>query len=163
MKNKDIWQPKNGYVSIHIIDEDNNIKDTLIDEDKNLFVNTSIDIMTGCLIGDNNKKIDTLSIGDGGVIDSIIQTPTINDTALYNETYRKVGYDSVITETILEDKYIVFKFVIPKSEGNGALGVTTITEMGLFSNDGTMFSRKTFSEKIKSIDKSLLIEWKLAF
>ena len=157
---KNDFKPKSGWVTIYSKDKEGNIE-TLLDNEKNLFVTTSADIIAGCLQGDTDKAITTLATGDGGVIDSEVQTPTVGDTSLYSEIFRKEEVTSTVTELILDDKYITFKFTIEKDESNGDLNVTPISELGLFSADGTMFSRKCFSEIIKTPLKELSIEWKI--
>lgn len=156
------YLPKNGFVEVFEIEEDNSLT-CVLKKDKNLFVNTSFDIMVGALQGDSNKIIDTIAIGSGGIINSIVQTPNLADTSLYTETFRKSVVSSIEVESILTPNYIKYKFVIEKAEGNGA-GVEIVNELGLFSADGTMFSRKTLNtEIIKTNEKALIIYWTLEF
>ena len=151
--------PVRGEFKISTIEDG---EEVLQHHDKNTIVKNSFNIMSSLLVNANtNKKIDTIKIGDGGIISSVIQTPSVNDTSLYNEIYEQAGTTSVTIESILE-KSITFRFLIAKTDGNGT-GVAIYNEAGLASTDGTLYARKTFTEIIKTPEKEILIEWKIIF
>ena len=155
------YKPKSGYVEVFEQQEDGSL--IKLTEGNNLFVNTSFDILSGALLGQAGKAIDTIAIGSGGILNSVPQTPNLNDTALYNEVFRKVGYVDVEVESILEPNHITFKFIIDEDESN-SIGAQVINEVGLFSNDGTMFSRKILAtEVVKSPNKAIIFYWKIIF
>jgi hypothetical protein len=130
--------------------------------DDNVIVNNSWLIISGLLNSDSNKFITSLALGDGGVINSELQTPSVNDMELFNELYRKNSIQSVIIETITKPYYITFKFDIEELEANGT-AAQIYSEAGLMSSDGTLFSRKTFNEVLKTPEKKFLIDWKLVY
>lgn len=152
------FKPARGIFTLYSIE--NGKKEKLV-EDKNIIVNDSFDILTGLLTGDNDKRITTLALGNGGIINSEIQSPTINDKTLYNEFFRKTNYENTVIEKILTPNFITFIFRIGLSEANGSGAASIINEAGLLAHDGTMFSRKTFAEIIKTPQKELSIEWRL--
>lgn len=135
--------------------------DNIVHQDKNLVVNSYFDIMVGLFEGDSDKLISKLKLGDGGIYNSIIQTPTVQDLDLYNLVWTKVGYDSMRIERILENS-ITFVFIIEKDEGNGS-GVQVYNEMALTASDGTIFARKVFQEIVKYPAKEFKVEWRLVW
>lgn len=150
-----------GIFTLYEIDKNTNESKILVHDD-NIIVNNSWLIISGLLNRDTNKFISSLALGDGGVINSELQSPTINDTNLYNEIFRKTSYESIIVESILKPYYITFKFSIDELEANGS-SAQIYSEAGLMSIDGTLFSRKTFTEVIKTPEKKFLIDWKLVY
>ena len=154
-----IVNPLEGEFKLESIE--NGISKTEVYE-KNLIVNSSFDIISSLLVSaSSTKKIDTIKVGNGGIINSVLQSPTLNDTSLYNEVYSQTGTSGITVESIL-DKYIEFRFLISKSDGNGS-GANIYNEAGLSSNDGTLYARKTFTEVIKTPEKEILISWKIKF
>lgn len=156
---KDIFGFKQGIFKL--IEEDSLGKQTVIEE-SNTIVNSSFLVITGALTGDTNKRITSLALGDGGVVNSVKQTPNVLDTALYHELIRLTSPDDIAIESILKPFYITFKFELGTAEGNG-IGAQIYNEAGLFSNDGTMFARKTFTTAVKTPEKKFLVEWKLEY
>lgn len=130
-------------------------------ENDNTIVLTSFDIVVGALQGDTDKLISYLALGDGGVVNSVIQTPSRLDKTLYSETFT-VPYKEILIENIIEPYHLTYRFELLEEEGNGA-GSTIYSEAGLMSADGTMFARKTFFETIKTPEKKLIVEWKLEY
>ena len=164
VKNINILQEEKSRLKpygIVTIWEDEKIDKNIIFQDKNLIVNSFFDIMVGLFIPNSNKLITQLALGSGGVINSVLQTPNLNDTVLYTPLFVKTTYDSVVVEKITS-KSISYNFSISKSEANGT-GTQIYSELGLLSADGTMFARKTFQEIVKNSDKEFYIEWKLVF
>lgn len=149
-----------GIFTLYEVDKNQNKKVLVYDD--NVIVNNSWLIVSGLLNSDSNKFITSLALGDGGVINSTLQTPTVDDTVLYNELFRKTTVESTIIETITKPYYITFKFDILEAEANGA-AAQVYSEAGLMSTDGTMFSRKTFREVLKTPEKKFLIDWKLVY
>jgi len=150
-----------GEFTLWEMDKNKNTKVQLV-HDNNVIVNNSWLIVSGLLNGDSNKFITTIALGDGGVQNSILTTPKVTDTTLYNETFRKTSTESVVIESLLTPYYITFKFDILESEANGS-NAQIYSEAGLMSTDGTLFSRKTFKEVIKTPEKKFLIDWKLVY
>ena len=150
-----------GIFTLYQIDKNTNEKTILVHDD-NVIVNNSWLIVSGLLNGETDKIISSLSLGDGGIIDSKLQTPSVNDTVLFNELFRKESIEETIIETILTPYSITFKFSIDELEANGT-SAQIYSEAGLLSVDGTMFSRKTFAEVVKTPEKKFLIDWKLVY
>lgn len=141
---------------------ENEKKDSnILVKDSNLIVKNYFNIIANCLKGDQTYKISKLKIGDGGIIDNVLQTPSFNDTDLYNTVFEKTSVDNIMIENII-DTYISFNFIVGNSEANGT-GAQIINEIGLLSENGLMFARKTFSEIVKTSEKELIVEWKLKF
>ena len=150
-----------GIFKYEIFNEENELIDEY--EDKNRIVDNSFAILTGLLVdGNGDFKIDTLKLGNGGVINNTIQTVTKKDTSLYNEVYSKDTTDIIIGN--IGDKYVKFQWTLDYSDGNGD-GINVLNEAGLYSNVVTniMFSRKTFPSIIKDINKKILITWILRY
>ena len=128
-------------------------------KEKNLIVDSYFNIIVGLFSGDTNKQISSLALGDGGVVNGILQSPSLSDTTLYSQVFQKDTIENISIESIL-DKYISYNFIIEKNESNGT-GAQVISEIGLKSVDGTLFARKCFSEIVKTSEKILYIEWRL--
>jgi len=155
-----LLKPTKGIFKMYTLDDLGN--EEVIIEKKNLIVNTSFDIISGCLLGDTNKQINTIKIGDGGIINGVQQPPKLTDTSLYHEIFSKTGLDNTVIEKVLFPNYINFNFVISKDEANGT-GSEIVNEAALASNDGTIFSRLTFPENIKTPQKQISISWRLIY
>lgn len=157
----EIFGFKKGVFTLWEVNKQTNTKTKLVHDD-NVIVNNSWNIISGLLSNTPNKYISSLALGDGGIQNSILQTPTINDTALFNEIYRDNTIQTTVIESIVKPYYITFKFSIGEMvANNGAAQI--YSEAGLFSADGTMFSRKTFHEVLKTPEKKFLIDWKLVY
>jgi len=132
-------------------------------EDKNRIVDNSFDIITGLLVnGDGNFKINTLKLGNGGVLNNILQTVQKTDQSLYNIIYSSSTPQIIISS--INDTYIKFIWTFDYADANGT-GVNVFNEAGLFSDSLTdkMFSRKTFPSIIKDSSKKILVTWILRY
>lgn len=137
------------------------VEEILVD-DPNTVVNTSFDILSDLLTNsDSNMQITTLKLGDGGVVDGALQSPEVTNTALANEVYSKTGWTNTMVQNILELS-ITYIMTLGSEEGNG-IGVALYSEAGLFTDDGVMFARKTFSEQFKTPDIEYTIRWTIIF
>ncbi len=127
--------------------------------EKNLIVDTSFNVLSQLIsAGTPGKVIDTIAIGDAGIVNSNFVFPFKSDVTLRNETFRKVGTSNIVISEI--DRSVMFQFDIAEAEANG-VGAAIYNEAGLFSNDGTLFSRKVFNEFVKTPDQKILIRWSL--
>lgn len=136
-------------------------EEILID-DPNTVVNSSFDILSDLMTNVNsNEQITSLKLGDGGVIDGVLQSPEVSDVDLGNPTFQKTGFDNIIIQNILELS-ITFIMNLPIDEANG-VGVALYSEAGLFSTNGKMFARKTFSEQFKTDEIEYNIRWTIIF
>lgn len=127
--------------------------------EKNLIVDSSFHVLSQLVsAGTPGKIIDTIAIGDAGIVDSNFVFPYKSDVTLRNEVFRKVGTTNVVISEI--DRSVMFQFDIAEGEANG-VGAAIYNEAGLFSHDGTMFSRKVFNEFVKTPDQKILIRWSL--
>jgi len=162
MNNMDKFGFSKGIFILSEIDKNTNKKIQLV-YDNNVIVNNSWLIVSGLLNGDNTKAISYLALGDGGVQNSVLQYPSVYDTRLFHEVYKDTKIHSVLIEKLIKPYYITFKFELQPNEGNGAGVAQIYSEAGLFSSDGTMFSRKTFDSVIKTPEKKFSIDWKLVY
>lgn len=128
----------------------------------NIIVNTSFDIISSLFIdGDTNKKINTLKLGNGGIYNSLVKTPVVTETDLYNPLTTKKIPDLYTNADKLKDslnKMIIFTWTFETTEGNGP-GAMIYSEAGLFSDDGIMFSKKNFTEVVKTEEKKMIVKW----
>ena len=138
-----------------------NDKENVVVDEQNKIVNTSFQVLVNCLQGTVGSKISSLALGDGGIVNSELQTPNVLDTHLYHETLR-FDYSTIITESILKPFSITWRFILNEDEGNG-IGAAIYNEAGLYSLDGVLFSRKTFTESVKTPEKKFIIEWKIEY
>lgn len=140
--------------------KDNEVVDSIYED--NIIVNTSYNIISSLFVdGDINKRINTLKLGDGGIYLSQIKTPSVDETDLYNSTISKEIPAIYDTSDVLKDslnKLITFTWTFDIDEANGP-GAVIYSEAGLFSADGVMFSKKNFSEVIKTADKKMIVKW----
>lgn len=158
-QSKDSFGFKRGVFTL--FEEDKNGNRQILEQD-NTIVNSSFNIVAGALQGNVDKRITTIAFGDGGIINSVKQTPSLNDTALYHELIRITETTDIDVESILKPYYITFKFEMIEADGNG-IGAQIYSEAGIFSEDGTMFARKTFNEVVKTPEKKFIVEWKLEY
>lgn len=148
--------PVEGIFDLQLMQDDKII--THIHE-KNLIVNSSFNVLVNLIgYGTPGKVIDTIAMGDAGIVNSAFVFPYKSDVTLRNETFRKTGTSNIVISEA--DKTITFHFDINETEGNG-VGAALYNEAGLFSNDGTMFSRKVFNELVKTPDQKIIIRWSL--
>jgi hypothetical protein len=116
----------------------------------NLIVNGAFFQMARLVGADvTGRSVTKIGFGTGGA------DPAVTDTALTNQYLRSVsGY------TDPEDGQVQINWVLPTTEGNGM----KILEFGLFTTDGTLFSRKVREEAIpKESDISLEGSWIIIF
>lgn len=84
--------------------------------------------------------------------------PTNEDTSLSSDALIK--YLDVGSARVIGNTEIIFDWSLQQSEGNGLV----ISELGLFSHDGTLFSRKvTNNPIIKDTDMSVEGSWRIVF
>ena len=105
---------------------------------------------------DYPDTISAIAIGEGGHLPgdpTIPLPPSESDTALEEEISRK----NIGTATNPGDTEVEFQTVFLTTEGNGE-----ITEAGLFTSNGNMFARTTFSRVVKS-GTNLIVTWKITF
>ena len=157
LKFEESFKPDVGEMKVDIVENDIVVNTT--GWDKNIIVENSFDILTTLLsTADVTKKIDTLKLGDQGIVNNAFVFPVVTDQTLRNETHQHVGTEQIQIDKLA--KTIQFTFRVPEAEGNG-LGAVIYNEAGLCASDGTMFSRKVFSEMVKTEDQSLIVYWKL--
>jgi hypothetical protein len=116
----------------------------------NLIVNGAFFQMARLVGGDvTQRSIAKIGFGTGGT------DPAVTDTQLTNGYLRAVS-----GHTYPEDGQVQISWTLPTSEGNGM----KILEFGLFTQDGTLFARKTRTEAIpKEVDISLEGTWTIIF
>lgn len=152
----DTFAPVEGIFDLQLMQDDKIITHI---HDKNLIVDTSFNVLASLLsVGGTTKIIDTVAIGDAGIVDGNFAFPYKSDITLRHETFRKVGTSNIVTSEA--DKSVTFHFDINEVEGNGP-GAALVNEAGLFAHDGTLFSRKVFNEFVKTPDQKIIIRWSL--
>lgn len=149
-----------GIFDLETRDSDNNIVDKIYQD--NIIVNSSFDIISSLFVdGDSNKKINILKLGNGGIYNSLVKVPIVTETDLYNPIIQKNIPTLYTQANVIKDslnKMIIFTWVFEQNEANGD-GAEIYSEAGLFSSDGTMFSKKNFTEVIKTPDKKMIVKW----
>ena len=140
--------------------------DNIIDEihDDNIIVNTSFTIITDLFVdGVSLSKINTLKIGSGGIYNSNVKIALATETDLYTPLETKVTPDVYTSDEVLIDelnKTMTWTWTFAQDEGNGP-GVRIYNEAGLFSANGVMFSKKNFTEVVKTPDKKMIVKWSI--
>ena len=133
---------------------------------QNIIVGTSFDILKNLLVdGDVDYRINTLKLGDGGIYNSNIKEALVTENDLYSPLESKVIpaiYTSADVLLDIASRSIKYTWIFDENEGNGA-GARIYNEAGLFSNNLTMFSKKNFSEVVKTADKKMIISWTIKF
>lgn len=131
-----------GRVNIKLWDIDGNLLREY-DED-NLIVNVGKQSLA-LLLGEanNDKRITKIGFGTNGM------ATAGTDTDLTG------GYIKVLDGVSYSGTSIVFEYTLEYVENNGM----TIREFGLFSNDGTLFSRLQRQDLIKTPDIRLTGTW----
>jgi hypothetical protein len=129
----------------------------VIDEyrDNNLIVNGAF-FQLARLVGNNTtgRSITKIGFGTGNA------APAVTDTELTDQYLRQVSGYSFPEELIDGGVPVVISWVLPTGEGNGM----SIAEFGLFTQDETLFARKTRVEAIpKADDISLEGNWTILF
>lgn len=150
-----------GIFELSLIDMKDR-KNNITIKDDNIIVNTSFDILKNLIVdGDSAYNINRVKIGNGGILNSNIKEALVTETDLYNPLESKdvpVSYSpaDVLVDSI--NKTIKYTWIFETNEGNGA-GTRVYNEAGLFSDNGIMFSKKNFSEVIKTSSKKMIINW----
>lgn len=149
MNQEKIKQPK-GRVTIRVYDHSQGDKPELIREEvgDNLIVSQASEIMANILGGTLSKNINTFGVGTDAT------APTSGDTGLTSAFTKAIGaitYPSAGT--------VRFSMQLTTAEANG----TTISEWGLFTDDGTLFSRRTPTPIAKTASISVLADWDISF
>jgi len=153
-------KPVEGVFDLKLINQKTN-KIDYEHKDNNLIVDDAFLIMANLLSdADPNKKIDTIALGDAGIVNNEFVFPYPNDKTLRNELFRKTTRESVQVDLL--KKRITFRFLIETIEANG-IGAQLYNEAGLFSTDGTMFARKVFPEFVKTQDQIIIIDWSMVW
>lgn len=108
------------------------------------------DLMRGDAAG---KKISHYALGDNGT------TPTVGDTALLSEKFRK-AIDSQSRSGTL----VTITGILLYSEGNGS-GSQVYREAGLFNDPttGQMYVRANFPDKTKTSSQQWTLQWQIQF
>lgn len=149
-----------GVFQCNTYDDNDNIIDEILDD--NIIVSTSFNIITNLFVnGNTSSKINTLKLGNGGIYNSNVKIALDTETDLYSVLETKVTPEVYTSEEVLIDsvnKTITWTWVFEKEEGNGP-GVRIYNEAGLFSSDGIMFSKKNFTEVVKTVDKKMIVKW----
>lgn len=145
-----------------LIGKDKDGIETVLVDDPNTVVRGSFTILSDLLTNPSSgKQIDTLKLGDGGIFENALLTPVFSDAQLYRETFSKTTFTDVSISSVGELS-VTFLMVLGFSEGNGA-GASLFSEAGLFSAEGDMFARKTFSEQFKTNEIEYTIKWTIIF
>lgn len=94
---------------------------------------------------------------------------SIDPETNYNETLCTTALGSWTADPLAvqflplgNETSVQFTTQMTKNEGNGT-GLVTYTEAGLFTENGTMFARKTFPALIKSNDRQITFIWTILF
>lgn len=147
MKLKDNVKHFKGIFELEIKDLQGNIIETFID--KNLIVDKARFNMAHLLgSSGNNVYIDKIGFGTGTA------APDAGDLVLTGST--EFPFDSV---TYPDNNSVCFNWSLGVSDMNGV----SITEYGLISHNGDLFSRKTRAAIVKSSDFTLNGKWTILF
>lgn len=149
-----------GFLEIIRISDDG--KRESIYKKKNLIVDTGRESVIILLSADdegiNDKTIGFMSWGDGGHDTgnpTLSIPPDPSDTALVSE-HAATG-KRVVTHDFPDSTTVRFIATIAKAELNGL----NISEIGLFTKDLTMFSRRTFGAILKTSEFSFEFRWSI--
>lgn len=102
--------------------------------------------------GNVQRVVNTLGFGTGQI------TAAVTDTSLTDSFTKNVG--SSITYP--SETQIRWDWSLETGEGNGA-GTVSYYEMGLLTNNGTLFSRKVRAEMVKNASTRFFGTWTLNF
>lgn len=151
-----------GIFECKTYDKCDNIIDNI--KDDNIIVNSSFTIIKNLFVDGNTlSKINTLKIGNGGIYNSNVKIPLATETDLYSPLETKTTPDVYTSDEVLIDelnKTITWTWIFEQNEGNGP-GVRIYNEAGLFSSDDIMFSKKNFTEVVKTVDKKMIVKWSI--
>ncbi len=151
-----------GVFEMQILDKNNNIIQEY--KEDNIIVNNSYDIIADLFVdSDNDKRINTVKIGDGGVEKNAVNIPEAGETYLFNPWETLVTPSSYTNADVLKDRNnrsISLTWTLEQNEGNGP-GYRVYNEAGLFSAEGTKFSKKKFSEVVKTADQRMVKKWNI--
>ena len=144
--------PCKGELTIRTYD----INDRLLYEYKtpNTIVNNARGILANLLRGEDvtNKKITTMKVGTGTT------APTRDDVALKDGAALSISTTSALVTG--KPGEVKFSAELPiGASGDGK----TFTEVGLFSEDGTMFARQVHTAQTKSSSVKLEYTWIIVF
>lgn len=120
-------------------------------KDENKIVNNAFKIISSVMNGDSSRKINKIILGDGGVVNSVLQTVGDDDHDLYN----RVKSNTVTFNSDITSKTISYTSLVTFDVGESYL----ISEAGLFNQYDTMFNRKTFTEFAVNENFYLNIKW----
>jgi hypothetical protein len=136
-----------GIFYLKIIDKNGNVLEEY--EDKNLIVDKARYNMSRLLgASGNNYYINTIGFGVGAV------APAVGDLGLTG------GITKAISAVVYPDGVSVrFDWTLELNEGNGL----AITEFGLISQNGDLFSRKTRAAINKANDFRIEGSWRILF
>lgn len=119
-----------GTVNIQVIDKQGKVIESMT---KNKVVDTGIEAMLKHINGQETATINYFKIGTGTTQpaegDTAMETPVDFDTGVPTK-----AFDSVVFPSLREMKY---QLTVDFIEGNGS----TLSEVGLFFDDNTLFSR----------------------
>lgn len=113
--------------------------------DHNLIVNGGYNAILSCLKGDTGFDISKVKVGQDETGAHVEDTELLAPIEL-----------SITSKTIIGNK-LVIEFVFGESVGNG----TVWGEFGLFTTNGTLFSRKAWNPFTKISDLTLNGTWEI--
>lgn len=166
-----------GYVQMW--DQRRNEDPVLHHEGPNLCVHGSREILANLLTtglqDTSDYYINKLKLGNRGEDDDVVANPSsplVTDTDLAEdpgdiETISGANVEIATVENRV-DTYIwiaTFKFTFDYDTGHdpGGAEYKTYTEMGMYSDNDTLFAKKHFPSYIKTADRKLIIFWTIAF
>jgi len=136
----EFWAERNGKIIDHWVDD-------------NLIVNLGKESICYLLAtGNVQRVVNKIGFGTGQV------APELADTALTGAFVKSIG--SSITYPAVNK--LTWDWELGLTEGNGA-GTVSYYEMGLFSNNNTLFSRKVRAEMVKNSATRFFGTWTLTF
>jgi len=97
--------------------------------------------------------------------------PTVNDTDLVDDEPVIIDGDSFVVSSVENTPpgsnvwATTFMITMESDVGNtlGGDDFRNFTEMGLFSENGTMYARKTYPSFVKLAGRKLVVFWTIAF
>ena len=141
-----------GILTIEVF-ENNKLVRTIKDENK--IVDNAYKIISAVMNGDSSRKISKIVLGDGGIVNSVLQTVNVTD----HDLYHRVKSNTVEFQSNTTTKTISYSSLFKFNEGESYL----ISEAGLFNQYDTMFNRKTFTEFAVNENFHLNIKWDITF
>ncbi len=119
--------------------------------------------------GESASVITTLKLGDEGhqltpTVDYFTAvSPTVSDEDLNSTVYTETITEYEFLPDATDTTSVKFTIVIGVDEANTVGGVTKITEAGLFTAGGDLFSRETFPVISKTDTRQITIEFTILF